>query len=165
MVSERWGRYGTRSLRNTAPYLSTWSIITSTPVKKLESSSGNDASGHQTCSPPAGSRCQGAADRKRHLWFRGWALERIDQIKLEAIQVWLLRASGNARPPDRIQQTAVQSASMPQSKGGHRVAAQLIESIDSVLQNVGGGPLIAFVERGNERLLFLPQPGVTELNI
>src|ERR1700680_3837467 len=106
------------------------------PARKPESFSGNRPPHDRT-------QRKGAAWRKAPpLSLAGYSndlslkrplerpLERIDQVELEPVEVGLGHTRGHSRTFDCVQQTAVQSSPVPQSKAGHRVAAHLIECVD-----------------------------------
>src|ERR1700736_6481863 len=111
----------------------------------------------------SGSKKGAACRKRRHCLLQG--SERVDQVKLIAVQVRFLGSSGYSRSSHRIQETRVQSAAMPQRKAGRGVAAYPVERIDAMLQNVCRSPLIALVKRGDHGFLFLAQPGVADLQI
>src|SRR5438876_9975395 len=71
-------------------------------------------------------------------------LERVDQVKLQTVQVRLDLTY--ACSFYGILQISVQSASVPPGKAGDGVAAQLPEGINAMLQNIGRCSLIAFRE-------------------
>src|SRR5580700_2465535 len=100
-------------------------------------------------------------------------LEGVNQVELQAVQVRLLlsglsdgrNAAVVVEEGNVVFQIGVQSASMPPGKAGQRIGPQFPESIDAVLQNVGGSSLIAFDERRDRGVLFFAVPGVTHLNV
>src|SRR5438093_12409445 len=73
-------------------------------------------------------------------------LERVDQVKLQTVQVRLDLTHLYACSFYGILQIGVQSASVPPGKAGDGVAAQLPEGINAMLQNIGRCSLIAFRE-------------------
>src|SRR6202451_1626889 len=100
-------------------------------------------------------------------------LERVDQVELQAVQVRLLLSGfGNGRKAvvvveqsSVVFQIRVENAPTPPGKAGEGVGTQLPQSVEAVLQNVGGSSLIAFNERRDGGVLFFAEPRVANLNI
>src|ERR1700730_14206472 len=94
--------------------------------------------------------------------------ERVDEVDLLTLENRFLgsRARDGFRRRGRIvHQVRVERASKPHRvlRGG--VFLQFPQSIEAILQNVGGSPLVAFPERGNNCVLLDPPPGVADLHI
>src|SRR6476659_7882069 len=92
-------------------------------------------------------------------------LERVNQVKLQPVQPglhlsWLYSCSQGG-----VQKVAVEGAPMPPGESGYRVLPDLPQRINAMLQNVGRRSLIAFRKRCNHRILFLPQPCITKLQV
>ena len=62
-------------------------------------------------------------------------------------------------------QSAVQAASVPEGVAGDGVGSYLPQRIPAVLENVGRSALVAFGEGSQGSVLFLTQPGITNLDI
>src|SRR6266550_985739 len=92
-------------------------------------------------------------------------LERVDPVKLKTVEPWLDLTCRDAGRQAGIQQVAVQRATMPPGEASYRVGSYLPQRIDAMLQDVRRSPLIAFCEGGDHRILFLPQPRITELQV
>src|ERR1700691_3714156 len=107
---------------------------------------------------PQGLRAQAATCR----------LEGVNQIEIQAVQVRLLvsgladgrKAAVVVEQSSIVFQIAVEHAPMPPGKAGEGVSPQLPQSVKAVLQNVGGGSLIAFDEGRDGGILFFAVPGV-----
>src|SRR5713101_4605336 len=94
--------------------------------------------------------------------------ERVDEVDLLTLERRFLgsRARDGFRRRRRIVlKVRVERASQPHRvlRGG--VFLQFPQSVDAVLQNVGGSPLVAFTERGNNCVLLDAPPGVADLYI
>src|SRR5207248_8279050 len=92
-------------------------------------------------------------------------LERIDQVKLQTVQVRFDLPNLYACCFYGVLKVRIQSAPTVPGKARHGVAAQLPQGIDTVLQDVSRGALVAFSKRGEHRVLLLPQPCITNLNV
>src|SRR5271170_4260248 len=100
-------------------------------------------------------------------------LEGVDQVELQAVQVRLLlpclgdgcNAAVVVEQCSVVFEIGVQNAPVPPGKAGESVGTQLPQSVETVLQNVGGRSLIAFDEGCNGGVLFFAIPGVTDLNV
>jgi hypothetical protein len=62
---------------------------------------------------------------KIETWGTWHFLECVDQIELEAVEVWFDRTSCNSSSLNRILQVCVQSTTMPPSKTGYGVGTEL----------------------------------------
>src|SRR4029077_11186378 len=89
-------------------------------------------------------------------------LERVDQVKLQPVQPGLHLSWFHSCSQGGVQKVAVERAPMPPGESGYRVLPDLPQRVNAMLQDVGRRALIAFRKRGNHRILFLPQPRVTE---
>src|ERR1700730_11492319 len=94
--------------------------------------------------------------------------ERVDEVDLLTLERRFLgsRAGDGFRRRRRIVlKVRVEGASKPHRvlRGG--VFLQFPQSVEAVLQNVGGSPLVAFPERGNNCVLLDAPPGVADLYI
>src|SRR5689334_428241 len=54
---------------------------------------------------------------------------------------------------------------MPPGESCHRVRAELPQSINTVLEDIGGCALVAFCKGCNRCILFLSQPRISKLNV
>ena len=97
----------------------------------------------------------GASYPKANLSRSTCGLEGVNQVELQAVQVGLLLSglgdSGHAgvvvvEQGNVVFQIGIQSASMPPGEAGDSVSTNLPQSIEAVLQNVGGRSLVAFDE-------------------
>src|SRR5207248_10267178 len=92
----------------------------------------------------------------------------IDLFKLEPVQPrYLLSCRGDrfVRQGSVGLQIGIGKATAPVGKAGERIGTQLPQCIDAMLQEVGRSALIAFAEGGDVRILLLPQPCISDLNI
>src|SRR6266568_6676712 len=74
------------------------------------------------------------------------ALKLIDQIKLQAIQVWILVSCRQPRRERRILQVAVQSAAYPPVERRRSIASEQPVYVEAVFEHVGRSPQFAFIE-------------------
>src|SRR3984893_4094584 len=94
--------------------------------------------------------------------------ERVDEVELLTLERQFLGSTtGDGFRLRRliVLKVRVERASKPHRvlRGG--VFLQFPQSVDAILQNVGGSPLVAFTERGNNCVLLDAPPGVADLYI
>src|SRR6266849_9972723 len=73
-------------------------------------------------------------------------LEFIDQVKLQAIQIWILSPCRQPRRERSILQVAVQSAAYPPVKRRRSIASEQPVYVEAVFEHVGRSPQFAFIE-------------------
>src|ERR1700682_2130509 len=94
--------------------------------------------------------------------------ERVDEVDLLTLERRFLGSRGRdgfRRRRRIVLKVRVERASKPHRvlRGG--VFLQFPQSVEAVLQNVGGSPLVALTPRGNNCVLLDPPPGVADMQI
>jgi hypothetical protein len=91
-------------------------------------------------------------------------LKRVDQIELIPVQVRLnlTRCGDNFLYDRRI---AVQSSPVPPIEARDRIAANLPQRINMVLEDIGGSSLFTFGEGGQNSVLLLTPKAISDLDI
>src|SRR5229473_6327948 len=117
------------------------------------------------------------------LWLRPRTARRvrsegINQVKLQAVEPRFLctgprnqharsRCRGNLHPGSQsgVLEVRIQSAAVPPGERRSGTGSNPPQTVDTVLQNVGGSALIAFSPGRNHRVLLIAEPRVSDLNV
>src|SRR6185369_4683525 len=92
-------------------------------------------------------------------------LERVNQIKLRALEVWLLLTSCRPRSQDGVLQIAVKAAAVPEGIAGDGVGSHLPQGVPTVLQDVRRRALVALSEGRKGGVLLFTKPRIANLDV